>query len=94
MRIIFSEAYQTMLAENGLGPANLDYSAKYAEVAAMGDISLAVAAEAKLTPAAAGWAAVESAKLMEQYFQAVAEGGDVASLAAEYDAKIDALING
>ncbi|WNM23959.1 extracellular solute-binding protein [Demequina capsici] len=94
MRIIFSEAYQTMLAENGLGPANLDYADQYASVAAMGDIALEAAQSAKLTPAAPGWAAVEEASLMEQYFQAVAEGGDVASLAAEYDTKIDALING
>lgn len=94
MRIIFSEEYQTMLAENGLGPANLDYADTYAEVAAMGDIALEAAQSAKLTPAAPGWAAIEEAKLMEQYFAAVAEGGDVASLAAEYDEKINALING
>lgn len=94
MRIIFSEEYQTMLAENGLGPANLDYAEAYAEVAAMGDIALAAAENAKLTPAAAGWAAIEQAAIMEQYFQAVAEGGDVASLAAQYDEQINALING
>ncbi len=94
MRIIFSEAYQTMLAENGLGPANLDYADAYTSVAAMGEIGLEAAQGAKLTPAAPGWAAVEEAGLMEEYFQKVAEGGDVASLAAEYDAKIDALING
>ena len=33
-------------------------------------------------------------QFLEQYFQAVAEGGDVASLAAEYDDKINAVING
>ena len=94
MRIIFSEEYQTMLAENGLGPANLDYASTYTEVAAMGEIGLAAAESAKLTPAAPGWAAVEEAALMEQYFQAVAEGGDVEALAAEYDELINALING
>ena len=94
MRIIFSEEYQTMLAENGLGPANLDYADTYTEIAAMGDIALAAAESAKLTPAAPGWAAIEEAKLMEQYFAAVAEGGDVSSLAVEYDARINELING
>ncbi|WP_062131800.1 extracellular solute-binding protein [Demequina aestuarii] len=94
MRIIFSEEYQTMLAENGLGPANLDYADTYAEVAAMGDIALTAAENAKLTPAAPGWAAIEEAKIMEQYFAAVAEGGDVADLAVEYDDQINALING
>lgn len=94
MRIIFSEEYQTMLAENGLGPANLDYADTYTEVAAMGDIALQAAESAKLTPAAPGWAAIEEAKLMEQYFAAVAGGGDVESLAVEYDAKINEIING
>ena len=94
MRIIFSEEYQTMLAENGLGPANLDYADTYVEIAAMGDIALKAAESAKLTPAAPGWAAIEEAKLMEQYFAAVAEGGDVTALAVEYDARINELING
>ena len=57
-------------------------------------ISLDTAAESKLTPAAPGWASIEEQQLLEQYFQAVAEGGDVASLAAEYDDKINAVING
>lgn len=83
-----------MLAENGLGPANLDYADVYTEVAAMGEIGLQAAESAKLTPAAPGWAAVEEAKILEQYFAAVAEGGDVAKLAVEYDDKINQLING
>ncbi|WP_084102223.1 extracellular solute-binding protein [Demequina sp. NBRC 110051] len=94
MRIIFGDEYQTMLAENGLGPANLDYADTYTEVAAMGDIALQAAESAKLTPAAPGWAAIEEAKIMEQYFAAVAEGGDVTALATEYDAKLNELING
>jgi N,N'-diacetylchitobiose transport system substrate-binding protein len=48
----------------------------------------------KLTPAAPGWAAVEGSGLLEEFFQKVAEGGDIAALAAEYDEKINALING
>lgn len=83
-----------MLAENGLGPANLDYADAYVEVAAMGDIALQAAESAKLTPAAPGWAAIEEAKIMEQFFAAVAEGGDVTALAVEYDTRIDELING
>jgi N,N'-diacetylchitobiose transport system substrate-binding protein len=93
MRIIFSETYQTMLAENGLGPANLDYTA------ALGDNQftealIASAADSKLTPAAPGWAAVEGSGLLEEFFGKVAEGGDVPTLAAEYDALINPLLNG
>lgn len=97
MKIIFSDEYQTLLAENGLGPANTDFGSVYVESAAdpaIAEISLETAAAAKLTPAAPGWTSVEEQQLLEQYFQAVAEGGDVASLAAEYDDQINAVING
>ena len=97
MKIIFSDEYQTLLAENGLGPANTDFGSVYVESAAdpaIAEISLETAAAAKLTPAAPGWTSVEEQQLLEQYFQAVAEGGDVASLAAEYDEQINAVING
>ena len=93
MRIIFSEEYQTMLAQNGLGPANANY------VSALGDDEFATtmietAAASKLTPAAPGWAAVEGAFIYEELFQKIAEGGDVAALAAEYDAILTPMLNG
>ena len=93
MKIIFSPEYQKMLGENGLGPANADY------VSSLGDDQFAKALiesalGSKLTPAAPGWAAVEGSGLLEEFFGKVNGGGDVAALAAEYDEKIDALING
>jgi len=97
MKIIFSDEYQTILAENGLGPANTEFGSVYVDSAAdpsIAQISLDTAAAAKLTPAAPGWTAVEEQQLLEQFFQAVAEGGDVTTLAAEYDDKINAVING
>jgi N,N'-diacetylchitobiose transport system substrate-binding protein len=93
LKIIFSKEYQEMLGANGLGPANLDY------VSSLGDDQFAKAlaesaAGSKLTPAAPGWAAVEGSGLLEEFFGKVNGGGDVKALAEEYDAKIDALING
>ena len=93
LKIIFSEGYQTLLGENGLGPANSDY------VSALGDDQFAKALiesalGSKLTPAAPGWAAVEGSGLLEEFFGKVNGGGDVTALAAEYDEKIDELING
>jgi len=93
LRIIFSDEYQSLLAKNGLGPANVDF------VGELGDDQFAKALvdsalSSKLTPAAPGWAAVEGQKILEEFFGKVAEGGDVAELAKEYDAKIDAVING
>ncbi len=62
MRIIFSAEYQQKLGGAGLGPANSDY------VSSLGDDEfakalIASASNSKLTPAAPGWAAVESAQL-------------------------------
>jgi len=93
LRIIFSEEYQNLLGENGLGPANTDY------VSSLGDDQFASALidsalGSKLTPAAVGWAAVEGSGLLEEFFGKVNAGGDVEALAEEYDAKIDELING
>ncbi|MDT0156667.1 extracellular solute-binding protein [Microbacterium sp. ARD32] len=93
LRIIFSDEYQQMLGENGLGPANTDF------VSSLGDDQFAKALidsalDSKLTPAAPGWAAVEGQKILEEFFGKIADGGDVAALAKEYDAKIDPIING
>ncbi|MCS0498749.1 extracellular solute-binding protein [Protaetiibacter mangrovi] len=93
MKIIFSDEYQQMLGENGLGPANSDF------LSSLGDDQFAKALAdsaqgSKLTPAAPGWAAVEGSGLLEEFFGKVNGGGDIASLAAEYDQKIDDIING
>ncbi len=92
MKIIFSAEFQKMLGENGLGPANADY------VSSLGDDQFAQALiesalGSKLTPAAPGWAAVEGSGLLEEFFGKVNAGGDIAALAAEYDAKITPLLN-
>jgi len=93
LRIIFSDEYQNMLGKNGLGPAKV--SAKDSFVTDdFRQIAWDTAQGSKLTPAAPGWAAVEGSGLLEEFFQHVAEGGDVTALAAEYDSKIDALLNG
>ena len=51
------------------------------------------ATNTKLTPAAPGWANVESDKIMEDLFVNIAGGGDVASLAKAADEKITAALN-
>ncbi|WP_394552887.1 extracellular solute-binding protein [Agromyces sp. MMS24-JH15] len=92
MKIIFSPEYQQMLGENGLGPANLNY----ADSLGSDQFAKALvdsAAGSKLTPAAPGWAAVEGAGLLEEFFGKVSAGGDVADLAAEYDEKLNELLN-
>jgi N,N'-diacetylchitobiose transport system substrate-binding protein len=93
MKIIFGSDYQNMLGKNGLGPANSD------NLVSLGTDQFAKAAvlsasNSKLTPAAPGWAAVEGSGLLEEFFSKVSTGGDVKTLAAQYDAKITPLLNG
>ncbi len=92
LRIIFSADFQKKLGGAGLGPANSDY------VTALGTDAFAKAtidsaSNSKLTPAAPGWAAVESAKVMEEFFGKIRDAADLAALAKEYDAKITPMLN-
>lgn len=92
MKIIFSSDYQQMLGKAGLGPANAD------DVASLGTDEFAKAlidsaSNSKLTPAAPGWAAVESSNLMEEFFGKIKDSADLAALAKEYDAKITPKLN-
>lgn len=92
MKLIFSDDYQQMLAENGLGPANSTFNSL------MGDdeyaaAALAAAENAKLTPAAAGWAAFEESKQFDEFFSKIAQGGDIAKEAAAIDAAIEKALN-
>ncbi|MGO1316657.1 MAG: extracellular solute-binding protein, partial [Cellulomonadaceae bacterium] len=93
MKLIFSDDYQKLLAENGLGPANSDFNSlmgddQFAEAA------LAAAENAKLTPAAPNWSAVEQSRVMEEFFAKIAQGTDVATAAAEADAALESALNG
>lgn len=93
LRIIFSPEYQQMLGKNGLGPANSDY------VSSLGTDQFAKAliesaSNSKLTPAAPGWATVEASGKLEEFFQKVAEGGDIATLAKQYDDLLTPMLNG
>jgi N,N'-diacetylchitobiose transport system substrate-binding protein len=58
-----------------------------------GQAAIAAASNAKLTPAAAGWASVEGARILEDLFVDIAKGGDVAELAAAADEKITEQLN-
>ena len=92
LKIIFSKQYQTLLGQNGLGPANSD------ETSALGNDEFASALiqsaeNSKLTPAAPGWASVESANVLEEFFSKIGTATDLEALAKEYNAKITPLLN-
>ncbi|MGH8964283.1 MAG: extracellular solute-binding protein, partial [Actinomycetes bacterium] len=99
LKIVYSDEYQTMLAKNGLGPANSDFDELMTVDAdgnpnKFGEVTVETAAASKLTPAAPGWAAVEGASVYEELFQKIAEGGDVTALAKQYDEKVTPMLNG
>jgi N,N'-diacetylchitobiose transport system substrate-binding protein len=92
LQIMLGDEYQTILGKAGLVPAKLSLSDTVGtdEVA---KAIVAAAANAKLTPASPNWADVEAQGVMQDLFVQIAEGGDVASLAADADSKIDDILN-
>jgi N,N'-diacetylchitobiose transport system substrate-binding protein len=92
LRIIFSADFQKKLGGAGLGPANSDYVSSLG-TDAFAKATIESASNSKLTPAAPGWAAVESAKVMEEFFGKIRDASDLTALAREYDAKITPMLN-
>ncbi|WP_205472857.1 extracellular solute-binding protein [Nocardioides sp. SYSU D00038] len=91
--LMLSDEYQTILAENNLTPA------KESLASLLGDDEFAqatieAASNAKLTPAAPGWATVEGSRVLEDLFSGIAQGGDVAELAAKADEQMNSQLNG
>jgi len=93
LSLIFSKPFQEYFAtEGGWVPGNLDYAA------ALGDDELAKLTTDAVrnsvgTPAAKNWALVESARVIDDFYVAVAAGGDVKALAAAADKRLTSLLN-
>lgn len=95
LSIILSPEYQSILAANGLVPALTSLGDKTAAATPeLAKVVAAAAANAKLTPASPKWADVEAARVLQDFFVQLANGGDAASLAAELDTKIEDILNG
>ncbi|MDQ1575800.1 MAG: N,N-diacetylchitobiose transport system substrate-binding protein [Microbacteriaceae bacterium] len=92
LKIIFSKTYQEMLGKNGLGPANAKYTSSLG-TDEFAKALIASASNSKLTPAAPGWASVESSGVLEEFFSKIKDATDLKALAKEYDAKLTPLLN-
>ncbi len=91
--LLLSDDYQTILGKAGLTPAK----SSLASVLGTDEIAkatIAAASNARLTPAASGWASVESSRILEDFFVGIATGGDIASLAKAADAKMNEKLAG
>ena len=91
--LMLSEDYQTIMAEAGLTPARQSLASLLGddEYAAA---TIEAASNAKLTPAAPGWANVEGSRVLEDLFSAIAQGGDVPELAEKADEQMSGQLNG
>jgi N,N'-diacetylchitobiose transport system substrate-binding protein len=90
--LMLSDDYQKLLADAGLTPAKSSLASdlgddEYAQA------TIAAASDAKLTPAAPGWAEVEGSRVLEDLFVDIAKGGDVTELAKAADEKITDQLN-
>jgi len=90
--IMLSDDYQSILAANGLTPAKVSLASELGDDE-FAQATIAAASNAKLTPAAAGWASVEGARILEDLFVGIAKGGDVAELAAAADKAMEEQLN-
>lgn len=93
LEIILSDEFQTIYGQNGLVPAKVSL----ADTVGTDEVAQAISAaagNARLTPASPKWADVEASGVLTDFFVQIAQGGDIASLAADLDARINEILNG
>jgi N,N'-diacetylchitobiose transport system substrate-binding protein len=90
--LMLSDDYQKLLAAAGLTPAKSSLAGDLGSDE-FAQATIAAASNAKLTPAAPGWAEVEGSRVLEDLFVDIAKGGDVAELAKAADEKITDQLN-
>jgi N,N'-diacetylchitobiose transport system substrate-binding protein len=92
VKLMLSDEYQTQMAQAGLTPAKLSLAPELG-TDEFAQAAVDAASNAKLTPAAANWAAVEGSRVLEDLFVDIANGGDVQQLAEQADAAIEDQLN-
>jgi N,N'-diacetylchitobiose transport system substrate-binding protein len=85
--LMLSDDYQKIMAQAGLTPAKSSLASELG-TDEFAQATIAAASNAKLTPAAPGWATVEGSRVLEDLFVDIAKGGDVEELAKAADEKI------
>jgi N,N'-diacetylchitobiose transport system substrate-binding protein len=92
LTIMLSEGYQKLLAEQGLTPG-LVSAAQYLPDTPIAKAQAEALANSKFTPTSPNWAEVEAAQIIPDALVKIAQGGDVAAIAAELDTAIEAILN-
>ncbi|MEJ1156154.1 MULTISPECIES: extracellular solute-binding protein [Microbacterium] len=92
LAIMLSDGYQELLAAQGLVPGLLSAASALPDTASAKAQGEALA-NSKGTPASPQWSEVEAAQLIPDALVKIAQGGDVAAIAAELDTAIEAILN-
>ncbi len=92
LKIILSEGYQTLLAEQGLTPGLLSAAS------ALPDTAIATAqaqglANSKFTPTSPNWGEVEATGVIKEALINIAKGGDLKEITTKLDEQIEAILN-
>ncbi len=91
LRIIFGEEFQTLLGEAGWVSGNTAYGDTVA--GAFGEIAADVVKNSKTTPNTPQWGVASGNNLIRDFWTAIAQGGDVASVAADYGSQVQDVLN-
>jgi N,N'-diacetylchitobiose transport system substrate-binding protein len=92
LAIMLSEGYQKLLAEQGLTPG-IKSAAEFLPDTPIAKAQAEALANSKFTPTSPNWAEVEAAQIIPDALVKIAQGGDVAAIAAELDSAIEAILN-
>lgn len=92
LTIMLSEGYQKLLAEQGLTPGIVS-AAQYLPDTPVAKAQAEALANSKFTPTSPNWAEVEAAQIIPDALVKIAEGGNVAEIAAQLDEQIEAILN-
>lgn len=92
LEIMLSEGYQKLLAEQGLTPG-IESAAQFLPDTPIAKAQAEALANSKFTPTSPKWAEVEAAQIIPDALVKIAQGGDVAAIAEELDAAIEAILN-
>ncbi len=92
LTIMLSEGYQKLLAEQGLTPG-IKSAAQFLPDTPIAKAQAEALANSKFTPTSPNWAEVEAAQIIPDALVKIAQGGDVAAIAAELDTAIESILN-
>lgn len=92
LEIMLSTGYQQLLAEGGLTPGIIS-AAEFLPEDEITQAQATALANSKFTPMSPNWGEVEKALLIPDALVKIAQGGDVAAIAAELDTSIEAILN-